>query len=92
MVYMVTYDLCSPGQNYNKVIEAIQKASSGNVWCKVCESSYLIKSNLTSQQVFNKIDPYLDKNDTLLVIEVIQNYYGQLDKDVIPYMKSPLFA
>ena len=76
-VYMITYDLNSEGQNYEKVIQAIKDASTG-VWCSYWESSYLIKSNLTVQQVSDKITPHLDSNDRLLVIEVLINIFHHL--------------
>ena len=70
MVYMITYDLNKEGQDYENVVQAIKDASTG-VWCTYWKSSFLIKSNLqTANEVFNKIQPYLDSNDTLLVIVV----------------------
>ena len=79
MVYMITYDLNSPNQNYEKVIQAIKDASTG-AWCTYWKSSYLIKSNLTVQQVSDKITPHLDSNDRLLVIEARNNYQGWLSE------------
>lgn len=76
MVYMITYDLNKQGQDYENVIQAIKDASTG-VWCSYWKSSFLIKSNLkTADEVSNKITPYLDSNDKLLVIEVKEHYQG----------------
>lgn len=91
MVCMITYDLNKAGQNYEKVIQAIKNASTG-VWCTFWKSSYLIKTNLTPQQITDKIKPHLDSNDTLLVIEVKQNYQGWLEKDDWKYITESIFS
>lgn len=92
MVYMITYDLNSPGQNYEKVIEAIKGASNG-VWCTYWKSSYLIKSNLkTAVDVFQKIKPHLDGNDRVLVIEVNNNKEGWLTEKEWKYINESIFG
>lgn len=91
MVCMITYDLNKQGQDYENVIQAIKDASTG-VWCTFWKSSYLIKTNLTVQQVTDKITPHLDGNDTLLVIEVKDNYQGWLSKEQWNYIKESIFS
>ena len=91
MVCMITYDLNKQGQDYENVIQAIKDASTG-VWCTYWKSSYLIKTNLTVQQVSDKITPHLDGNDSLLVIEVKENYQGWLSKEQWNYIKESIFS
>lgn len=92
MVYMITYDLNSPGQKYDDVINAIKEASTG-VWCTYWKSSYLIKSNYqTAKEVFEKIKPYLDENDSVLVIEVNNNYQGWLTDKQWNYINNSIFG
>ena len=92
MVYMVTYDLNSEGQNYEDVIQAIKDASNG-VWCTYWKSSFLIKSNLkTANEVFAKIKPYVDDNDRLLVIEVQNNKQGWLSEKQWEYINESIFS
>ena len=91
MVYLITYDLNSPGQNYDDVIQAIKDASTG-AWCTFWKSSYLIKSTYTNaNDVFAKIKPHLDKNDTALVIEVKNNKQGWLKKEDWDYIDNHIF-
>lgn len=87
MVYMITYDLNSTGQRYNELISAIKKASSG-CWCTFWKSSYLIQSPLSPSQITDKLKPYLDSNDRLLVIEVKRNYQGWLTDDERSYIND----
>lgn len=74
--YLITYDLNAQGQNYESVIKTIKECSV--TWYSAWRSSYLIKSNMTSKQINDRISQYLDGNDTLLVIEVADNYNGRL--------------
>jgi len=90
-VYMITYDLNGKGQNYGKVIKAIKDSSTG-VWCSYWKSSYLIKSNLTVQQVSDNIIPHLDNNDRFFVIEVKKNYQGLLKKKNWKHIKEKIFS
>ena len=90
--YLITYDLNNPGQNYEKVISAIKKASDG-VWCTYWKSSYLIRSDhQTADEVSSLITPHLDKNDTLLVIEAVKNYQGWLNKDQWKFIRENVFG
>lgn len=92
MVYMITYDLNSPGQKYDDVINAIKEASTG-VWCTYWKSSYLIKSNYqTAKEVFEKIKPHLDENDSVLVIEVKNNKQGWLTNKQWNYINNSIFG
>ena len=92
MVYFVTYDLNDPGQNYENVIHAIKDASTG-VWCSYWKSAYLISSDFqTAQEVFNKIKPHLDNNDSCLVIEVKNNKQGWLSEKQWEYINDNIFG
>ncbi|WP_456077926.1 hypothetical protein [Mogibacterium diversum] len=87
MVYMITYDLNSTGQRYNELISAIKGASNG-CWCTFWKSSYLIQSPLSPSQITDRLKPYLDSNDRLLVIEVKRNYQGWLTDDERSYIND----
>lgn len=92
MVYLVTYDLNKTGQDYENVIAAIKSASTG-VWCSYWKSSWLIKSSLaTASEVFAKIEPYVDGNDRVIVIEVKDNKQGWLKKEQWAYINNQIFG
>lgn len=90
-VYMITYDLNKSGQDYENVIKSIKDSSTG-VWCSYWKSSYLIKSNLTANQIQKNIKPYLDKTDRLIIVEAKDtNYQGWLTKKQWNYIKNNIF-
>lgn len=89
MTYLVSYDLNSPGKNYNDLYEAIKNASTG-VWCKPLSSVYIINSNQSAKAIYDQLKPCIDGNDAILVIEVTRNSYWYLDKDISKYLLEML--
>lgn len=87
--YLISYDLNSPGQKYQDVCAAIEKASTG-VWCRPLESVYIIQSNKSAEDIYRNIAKSIDRNDLLLVIEVQGNYYWQLEQSVSDYLLKML--
>ena len=90
MVYLISYDLNKTGQDYNSLYEAIKNSSTG-VWFHYLDSTWIIKSYLSIQQVSDNIKSKMDDNDSLLVIEVKNNYYGWLPKDAWEYLRTDVF-
>ena len=84
---MISYDLNKSGQNYNDLYEAIKKSSDG-VWMHYLDSTWLIRTQLSTEQVYERIKPCLDDNDNFLIIEVKNNYYGWLPNDAWNYLKK----
>lgn len=90
--YMITYDLNKSGKDYENVIESIKAASDG-VWCSYWKSTYLIRSDYsTADEVSEKITPYLDNDDRLIVIEVVNNKQGWLSNKQWDYINNNIFS
>lgn len=91
MVYFITYDLNKAGKNYDGVYKAI-KSAGDLAWCHFWESSWLIRSSLQSaNDVFAKIKPHLDSDDTCFVVEVKNNRQGWLSKKQWDYINKNIF-
>lgn len=79
--YLITYDLNSPGQDYQKLYRTIESVSDG-ACVRVCESAFLIRSVLqTAHEVLVKITPAFDINDVVLVTEVDQTLQAYLPNE-----------
>lgn len=85
-VYLITYDLNNPGQRHSQILKAVKEYP----WARLSESSYAIESTASPQQVFNSLSSYLDKNDTLYVINLSCPYYGQGPQDVNDWLSKKL--
>ena len=91
MVYLISYDLNKADKNYTDLYDAIKKASTG-AWWHYLDSTWIIKSNLTVADVSNRLKATMDNNDSLLVIEVKNNYAGWLKKEAWDYLRDVIFA
>lgn len=63
--YIVIYDLCSPGQNYE---ELYKKLKSFPHWGKLSESAWAIISSLDAVAIRDCLSLLIDKNDRLFVV------------------------
>ena len=64
---LITYDLCSPGRNYDKLYEKIKSYSK---WAHICESTWFISTTNSCVDVRNNLVEVLDSNDRLFVAEL----------------------
>ena len=65
--YLITYDLCKPGQNYEKLYEAIKKHGK---WCHCLESIWIVKSQNSAAAIRDALLSYIDNNDKILVVKL----------------------
>ena len=77
MVYLISYRLNKPGQDYSDLDDAIRKIS-GIYWHHTT-SVWLVGTVLYSaKQIFEKLSPFIDKNDELMVFRLQGEYTGHL--------------
>jgi hypothetical protein len=86
-ILLITYDLNKPGQDYTPLLKLIKQHAS---WAKLSESSYAIQTNQTPSAIYQMLAPYVDKNDTLLVITLTSPYYGQASPEVVDWLAKKL--
>ena len=87
MVYNISYDLHAPSQRYDKLHELIVKTSNGK-WAHLLDSTYIIQSFNSAEQIYNSLLPALDNNDKIFISEITKNYYGQLTTKNWTFIKS----
>lgn len=63
--YIVSYDLCQPGRDYNSLYNALK---SFLAWGKLTESTWAIISNKTAAEIRDYLCLYIDSSDRLIVI------------------------
>lgn len=69
-VYIATYDLNSPGQDYSSLIGRIQQYTH----CKALKSAFFIDSSSSASAIRDDLMRYIDKNDTLFVMELQKHW------------------
>lgn len=61
---IITYDLCSPGRNYNDLYEKIK---SYGTWAHICESTWIISTTDSCPDIRDNLKSVIDSNDRLFV-------------------------
>ena len=82
----INYDLSKPGRDYTSLINAIKAFGS---WCHPTESSWIVSTTLTAEQLLNQLLKHIDSNDKIIVSQLtgIHAWYG-LDPKVAEWLKS----
>lgn len=74
MVYLITYDLKRPGQNYQPLWDAIRKLGPS---IRPLESTWFVDSPSTkSETIYNFLVPHIDNTDRLLVLAARPDFTG----------------
>lgn len=68
MLYMIGYDLNKPGQDYTPLFDAIKAMS--NAWWHYLDSTWLIESSYSAEQIRDHLSTVIDMNDELLVAAI----------------------
>ena len=67
--YLITYDLNKPGQDYNKLYEAIKISSDFSAW-HCLDSNWIIKTDQTASEIRDYLKSFIDSSDNLLVVKL----------------------
>ena len=77
--YLITYNTKTPNWNYTGFFNALQSIGP---WWHYLDTTWIVKSSLTSQQVYSMLGPHLSRSDFILVVEIIPgNRYGWLPQE-----------
>ncbi|MBI1948530.1 MAG: SinR family protein [Deltaproteobacteria bacterium] len=85
-VHSISYDLRQPGQDYGQLIEQLKSLGG---WCRPTASQWLVDTQLTIGQVQDRLLPFIDANDKLLISEVTgaMAWHG-LAPEVVQWIRS----
>lgn len=64
--FIVSYDLCQPGRNYEELYVALKNFYN---WGKLTESTWAVVSQLTAVEIRDLLMRYIDSNDRLIVVK-----------------------
>jgi CRISPR/Cas system-associated endoribonuclease Cas2 len=70
-IYIVTYDLNTPGKDYKDLLAAIRKYTD----CHALESAFFVDSAQTAKDIRDSLMKLIDANDSLYVME-LQGEWG----------------
>ena len=75
MILLVSYDLTDGKRNYRSLYRTIKSADA---WWHYLDSTWIINTNEGPDVWQKRLRGHMDKDDSLLIIEVRDNYQGWL--------------
>ncbi len=84
-VYMITYDLNAPGQDYGPLIKAIERYTH----VKALKSAYFIDSTQDAGPIRDALMKLIDSNDMLFVMELKKHWAANRTATATEWLKSP---
>lgn len=63
--YIISYDLCQPGRNYDKLYQALRSFPN---WGRLTESTWAVVTSKTTVEIRDLLNQYIDSNDRLIVV------------------------
>lgn len=67
MIYLVSYDLKTPGKDYQAVYEVLKGAPG---WWHHLESTWVISTNESISTWTDRIRKIIDANDSFIIVEI----------------------
>lgn len=88
-ILIVTYDLNKERNTagYEGVLSVIK---GGGNWAKLSESCYAMDTSLSPQTIYEKVKPFLDAGDCLMVVTATSPYFGQHRPKVIDWLSGKM--
>jgi hypothetical protein len=77
-LYNVSYDLNKAGKDYKGLHDELKRTES---WYHLLDSTWLLYTSESASQIWDRLSPHIDTDDHILIIQVVNNYYGWLPQD-----------
>ena len=87
MILLISYDLNNPKRDYRGLYKEIKKADT---WWHHLDSTWIIRTNQNPETWQNRLRRHLDRDDSLLIIEVRNNYQGWLPEEAWQWLERNL--
>lgn len=85
MIYSINYDLKAPGRDYSGLYEAIKGCGA---WCHYLGSTWLVSTSLNADGIWKRLENHVDKNDSILVIGVTEDFSGWMPQDAWNWIRT----
>ena len=86
-VYAICYDLHRPGRSYIDLHEKI--ANLGHWWHQL-DSTWLVLTNKSADDIVRTLRSHMAPNDRLLVIKVTGDYQGWLPEEAWKWIRKAI--
>lgn len=84
--YLITYDLNKPGKDYSSLYNSIKSLGP---WWHYLDSTWIIKSEMSANDISRRLVPSIDSADRLLVVKIDEaDSQGWLTPDAWKWINS----
>lgn len=86
MKYLVSYDLNTPGKDYEKLYNVLKSAEG---WWHYLESTWILRTSQSLSSWSDKIMNTIDENDSFIIVDITKSdRNGWLDKKAWEWLKN----
>lgn len=86
-VLLVTYALRTSEKDYNPFFQALQQQGE---WWHFIESTWLISTKRTPQEVYSAVVGNITTSDALMIVPITRPYWGYLPKEAWDWIDKHL--
>ena len=72
MLYLISYDLKTPGRDYSTLYSAIKGCGA---WWHYLQSTWIVKTTQTTNEVAALLRSTIDKNDCIILVDITHKTY-----------------
>lgn len=83
-LYAIIFDC----QNKSEIVEMEEELKKSKGWWSYLERAWLIFTDESPTEIWERIEEKVDKKNSLLIIEITNNYQGWLPKDAWDWIKE----
>ena len=88
-VYVVSYDLRKPGKDYKGLSDELQRSPG---WWHYLDSTWLILTSESADQLYNRLRVNLDGNDSILIVQAGTDVQGWLPEEAHKWIQQHLLS
>jgi hypothetical protein len=89
--YLIIYSCKSSVKKFKTADAAIRECAWDERWMYHLNNTWIIKSEMTADEIGTKLLNMLDSNNDFLVIEISNNYAGCLPQEALDYLRINIF-
>jgi hypothetical protein len=86
-VYVISYQLRSTRLDYRGLIEEMERCPS---WWHYLDDSWLVNTEENATQLYNRLAPYLEGGDSILIVQAGKDIQGWLPDDAWKWIEREL--
>jgi hypothetical protein len=87
--FLISYDLNNINLKYDEVFDIIK---SFGTYIKLQESFWLVQTNLSPNQMTEKLNEVMDETDHLFICEISDNYQGRATTESWHFINNYIFC